>query len=338
MPKIGSQNGSIYNDMKILYGIQLTGNGHLTRSMHIIRELEQRGHSVDIITSGCSSQLDIPYEVKAKKEGISFFYDSNGGIDWLATIKNMNLKRFLSDFRFDASGYDIVISDFEPISAWSARRQKIKSIGIGNQYSLLSKNAPRPEKKGMISEKFIKWFAKCDHAIAIGYERHDSFVYLPIVDEQLTNSETAEEGFYLVYLPSIGASKLSDAFSKAGAKCHIYSPEIEEDREEGMTSLRKPCKESFKKDLLACSGVITASGFSTTSEALVLGKKLWSIPIRGQYEQICNAMALSKLGIMTEGFSKESLLKWIREYKPIRYEWESPIADIADKIEEIWKG
>jgi uncharacterized protein (TIGR00661 family) len=159
-------------------------------------------------------------------------------------------------------------------------------------------------------------------------------VHLPVVDERLASEAASDEGFYLVYLPSIAAERLEDAFSKAGARCRIYSPEVEKETE----SLRKPDSERFRKDMIECSGIITASGFSTTSEALVLGKKLWSIPIRGQYEQICNAIALRRIGIFTQDFSEESLLKWIREYKPIRYEWESPIADIADKIEEIWKG
>ncbi len=319
--------------MKILYGIQLTGNGHLTRSVQIIRELKKRGHEVDIITSGSNSQLEIPYEVKSRKEGLSFFYDRSGGIDWLKTIKKLNLGRFLSDIEFDASGYDLVLSDFEPVSAWSAKRHGIRSIGIGNQYSLLSKKAPRPTSPNKISEHFIKRFAKCDSAIALGYEKHDSFVYLPVIDESISSAETSDEGFYLIYLPSISTERISEAFAKAGRKFMIYTPDVEIETE----CTRRPDSNAFRKDLLSCSGIITASGFSTTSEALVLGKKLWSIPIRGQYEQICNAIALRKLGIFTKEFSEESLFQWIREYNSIRYDWENPIAEIADKIEEAWK-
>jgi uncharacterized protein (TIGR00661 family) len=319
--------------MKILYGIQLTGNGHLTRSVQIIRELKKRGHEVDIITSGSNSQLEIPYEVKSRKEGLSFFYDRSGGIDWLKTIKKLNLGRFLSDIEFDASGYDLVLSDFEPVSAWSAKRHGIRSIGIGNQYSFLSKKAPRPTSPNKISEQFIKRFAKCDSAIALGYEKHDSFVYLPVIDESISSAETSDEGFYLIYLPSISTERISEAFAKAGRKFRIYSPDVEIETE----CIRRPDSNAFRKDLLSCSGIITASGFSTTSEALVLGKKLWSIPIRGQYEQICNAIALRKLGIFTKEFSEESLFQWIREYNSIRYDWENPIAEIADKIEEAWK-
>ena len=43
-------------------------------------------------------------------------------------------------------------------------------------------------------------------------------------------------------------------------------------------------------------GIVSSTGFETTSEALYLGKKLLTIPIKNQYEQLCNAVALEKLG------------------------------------------
>ena len=38
--------------MKILFGIQGTGNGHLTRSGIIIKLLRSKGHEIDVIISG----------------------------------------------------------------------------------------------------------------------------------------------------------------------------------------------------------------------------------------------------------------------------------------------
>jgi predicted glycosyltransferase len=43
-------------------------------------------------------------------------------------------------------------------------------------------------------------------------------------------------------------------------------------------------------------GIVSATGFETTSEAMFLGKKLLTIPIKNQYEQLCNAEALTRLG------------------------------------------
>jgi len=52
--------------------------------------------------------------------------------------------------------------------------------------------------------------------------------------------------------------------------------------------------ELFNQSLITCQGIITGGGFETPAEALYLGKKLMVVPINGQYEQQCNAAALSK--------------------------------------------
>jgi uncharacterized protein (TIGR00661 family) len=53
----------------------------------------------------------------------------------------------------------------------------------------------------------------------------------------------------------------------------------------------------FNKSLLTCHGLITGGGFETPSEALYLGKRLMSIPIKDHYEQQCNAAAMKKMGV-----------------------------------------
>ena len=49
--------------------------------------------------------------------------------------------------------------------------------------------------------------------------------------------------------------------------------------------------------MINCHGIITGGGFETPAEALYLGKKILSIPIRYHYEQECNAAALKKMGV-----------------------------------------
>jgi hypothetical protein len=43
--------------------------------------------------------------------------------------------------------------------------------------------------------------------------------------------------------------------------------------------------------------VICGAGFETPAEALFLGKKLLVVPMKGQYEQQCNAAALKEMGV-----------------------------------------
>jgi uncharacterized protein (TIGR00661 family) len=322
--------------MKILYGIQLTGNGHITRSSQLIKSLIDDGFDVDIITSGSNSQIKIPFKIKKHFEGLSMYYNKRGGIDWTQTFKQSNIKQFFKDIKYDVSEYDLVISDFEPISAWSAKKSRITSVGFGNQYSFISDKLPRPLIQDVFSETFLKRFAKCDYNIALSYTPYDDFIYKPLINQDLINMDKGDENFFLIYLPSLPIEKiLNEIQSFKNYNWKIYSPSIKKYKKNNNTEFIVLNSDNFKIDLLNCSGVITASGFSTTSEALILNKKLWSIPIKGQYEQLCNSVLLKKMGVLTDKFSKESLNNWINYYKEINYQWEDPTKDIIEKIIKI---
>ena len=75
--------------------------------------------------------------------------------------------------------------------------------------------------------------------------------------------------------------------------------------------------------MINCSGIITSAGFETPAEALFLGKKLLAIPIKGQYEQLCNAAALEKMGVACINEIDKNFIsvfnKWINDSKEINY-------------------
>ena len=51
--------------MKILYAIQGTGNGHVSRARDIIPILQKKG-DLDILVSGIQADVDLPYNIKYK--------------------------------------------------------------------------------------------------------------------------------------------------------------------------------------------------------------------------------------------------------------------------------
>jgi uncharacterized protein (TIGR00661 family) len=67
--------------------------------------------------------------------------------------------------------------------------------------------------------------------------------------------------------------------------------------------------EGFIQSLVSCDGVLCGAGFETPSEALFLGKKLFVIPMKGQYEQLCNAAALALLKIPSSSVIGASMEK-----------------------------
>jgi uncharacterized protein (TIGR00661 family) len=184
---------------------------------------------------------------------------------------------------------------------------------------------------------FIKYFAKCDYNIGIGYERYDDFIYHPIISNFFLKNKVSDEGFFLVYLPSISLNFLTNEMRcYRNLKFKIYSDETKTEVTYSNTIVCPINKESFQRDLLRCSGIITASGFSTTSEALILNKKLWSIPLKGQYEQLLNAESLSRMGVYTSDFNSNSLGMWVLSYNSIDYNWVNPKDDIINKIISIY--
>lgn len=309
--------------MKILYGIQLTGNGHISRSTIIINKLKSLGHQVDVVTSGSGSNLLLP-NVKYKFNGLTLQY-TKGKINWIKTILKSKLIRLIKDIKLDACQYDLVISDFEPISAWSAKLSGVKSISICNQMSIVINDS-----KWNISKVFIKYFAKCDHLIGLDYIPSDN-IFQPICDIPMDKVEL--DNFYLVYLPYINNEDLLNILS--GDNFKIYTNQ--DVTSKGNIQFKKVNKDEFTLDLIRCRGVITNSGFSTTSEALILNKKLWSIPITGQYEQEINAQKLLEMGVYTDKLNKSNLFNWLHNSSFIRYRWSDPIDDIIKKIIHIYE-
>ena len=133
--------------MKILYGIATTGNGHISRSRIIVKALKKRGHLIDVILSGRKEKdlFDVdelkPFTIK---KGFTFV-TNKGKINYIKTILKSSPIKFLNDIKSIDNNYDLVITDFDPISAYAARKNKIPCMGIGHQYSFY-KNIPMTKK------------------------------------------------------------------------------------------------------------------------------------------------------------------------------------------------
>ncbi len=84
--------------MKILYGVQGTGNGHITRAMTLIPILKKYA-TVDVLLSGFSYDLSLPFPVTYQFKGLSFCFGKKGGIDYFKTYKKNKLKRFLNEVK-----------------------------------------------------------------------------------------------------------------------------------------------------------------------------------------------------------------------------------------------
>ena len=94
--------------MKILYAVQGTGNGHLSRARDIIPQLKRYGQ-VDILVSGTQADVQLDEDIKYQYSGISFIFGKKGGVDVLRTIYQLKFFRFLKNiFQLPVHQHDAV--------------------------------------------------------------------------------------------------------------------------------------------------------------------------------------------------------------------------------------
>lgn len=106
--------------MRVLYAIQGTGNGHLSRARDVIPALLDQGVALDVLISGTQADIQISYPVKYRFKGLSFIFGKKGGVDMWRTYLKSNTLRLQKEIKsVPIEDYDLVINDFEPITAWA---------------------------------------------------------------------------------------------------------------------------------------------------------------------------------------------------------------------------
>ena len=283
---------------KILYAIQGTGNGHVARAREIIPILQKYG-DVDIALSSDQSQVDVGCSIRFRLSGLSFVYGGKGSISYLKTLQKNNLWRLLKEIAFfPVHDYDIIINDFECTIAWAARFRSKKIFGMGHQVSFLSAKSPRPVKKDWLGEFVLKWYAPCTWPIGFHFEAFDHFIFTPVIRSEIRALKPIKGTHHTVYLPAYEDEEiLNILFQLKSTKWHVFSKSVKAICEKSNVILHPVDNALFIESLRTCIGLLSSAGFESPAEALFLGKKVFVIPIKNQYEQVCNAQALSRLGI-----------------------------------------
>ena len=323
--------------MHILYGIATTGNGHISRSRIIINALKKRGHSVNVILSGRKKKdlFDIeelhPYQIK---KGFTFS-SSEGRISYLKTVLNSSPIEFFKDVKSISNIYDLVITDFDPISAYAAKKNKIPCMGIGHQYSFY-KDIPMTNKMKFSSMFFPKIYAPVNFSIPFHFHHFNQSILPPFIDPLLHDRRDKEKknNQILVYLPW---ENLNDTIAtlKTISKKFIIFTNVEHIQKIENITLKPFSNKHFKYDLMKCRSLITNAGFQLTSEALFLGKPILCKPVKGQPEQEHNAKILHDLGYATvsQEINATTIKDWLNKSKNIKIDFSNPIGVIVDIIE-----
>ncbi|WP_291865533.1 glycosyltransferase family protein [Maribacter sp.] len=302
--------------MKVLYAIQGTGNGHLSRARDVIPALQSKNIDLDILVSGTQADIKIPYEVKYQLEGLSFIFGKKGGVNMWRTYLKANTARLQKEIKtIPIQKYDIVINDFEPVSAWACKLKNKSCFSFSHQAAVLSASAPKPKKNDLLGRMILKNYAPTTHQYGLHFKSYEENIFTPIIRNDIRSLKTNKGNHYTVYLPAYSDKKIALVLSKIKhINWQVFSKHNTTPYFKDNVSIVPITNEGFIYSMANSLGVLCGAGFETPAEALFLKKKLLVIPMKGQYEQQCNNAALKDMGVPVLKSLKEKHLDKIRSW------------------------
>lgn len=329
--------------MKILYGVQGTGNGHITRAMEIIPYLQQKGE-VDILVSGIQSDIELPFEVKYRFNGLSFIFGKKGGVDYWKTFVKMNSMKLLKEIKkIDVKAYDLVISDFEPVTSWACLKAKKVCVGLSNQVVTMHPLAPKPKNIDVIGKLVLQNYAPTTYNYGFHFKRLDGTVFTPIIRKEVRQLIPSNEGHYTVYLPSYDDHQIIKQLQKLDTVMwQVFSKHNKKALQLDNITIVPIQADLFLKSMASAKGVLCNAGFGTPCEALFLKKKLMVIPMKKQIEQFCNAEMLKEMGVAVikklNGDNLPKIQKWLEDDTIVEVDYPDNTEEIVNLIVENHAG
>jgi uncharacterized protein (TIGR00661 family) len=298
-----------------VYGVAGEGFGHSSRSHLIGQHLLDAGHDVLFVASRKSLTYLRKYFGDKVQEafGLCLVYE-NRNLSPVRTVTT-NLTRFfenragISEFYKDVlEPFDphVVISDFEPFSAWWAWHNGVPFMSVNHQHLLTLCD---------LEHKPGEWLSRINAYVVTRFHYFGAAAYIVLnFFKAQVNSDLA------VLAPPVVRPVLNSFDRTAGDHIVIYTTDtswkdrliemlrtfprqefriygFDQSERVGNCELRTTSTNGFLADLASCRGIIATAGFSLISECLHFRKKMLLLPIQGQYEQVINAFYADRLGL-----------------------------------------
>jgi uncharacterized protein (TIGR00661 family) len=223
------------------------------------------------------------------------FCTQNGRVSQWQTLRQARPIQLYKDIRqLDVSQYDLLLNDFEPVTAWAAQKHGLPSISISHQ-AAFSYRVPKIGNS-FADNLIMKRFAPTDIQLGVHWYHFDHPILPPFVVDKAVKNPSKD--FVLVYLPFENLADIKlllEPLTEQRFMC--FHPKVTAANKDRHIQWLPPSKEGFRHALQHCAGVIGNGGFELASESLQLGKKLLIKPLNGQFEQMSNLLTLNQLGL-----------------------------------------
>ena len=323
--------------MKILYAVQGTGNGHLSRAMDVVPCLQRRA-DVDVLVSGIQADLQLPFPVKYRMHGLSFIFGKKGGVDLWKTFMSSTVRRLIHEVAtLPIEDYDLIINDFEPISAWACHTRDKECIGLSHQAATMDAQAPKPKEQDMLGKFIMRNYAPASINYGFHFKPYNNRIFTPVIRQQVRQLDVSDRGHYTVYLPAYDDARLLKELMRfPDMQWQVFSKHNKTPFEMRNVNVQPIANEAFIQSMAASAGVLCGAGFETPAEALFMKKKLLVIPMKNQYEQHLNAAALEEMGVPVIKSLKAkndiAINAWLNSKHTVTVDYPDCTQDIIDKL------
>ena len=302
----------------IAYGICGEGRGHASRALTVVERfagdrefllfaardayhfLQSHYEHTPNVTVREIPGLHFQYIVRR----ISYVKSFLGSLPFL-----LQLRRYTSLIKSEikARSCELVISDFEPLTARAANQLSIPLATLDHQsfirYMDLGDLSPLHKLKTMLMRPFVAlhYDGSPDTSIVSSFfcQRLQPNAKIcntgVLIRSQILDQRPSVGNYLLVYLRKHRMEELTRLLSGLGRRVVIYSSNPPADF--GNLEFRKIGKASFCEDLANCEGLICNAGNQLVGEALYLRKPVLAIPEPGNHEQWLNGHFLDGMDV-----------------------------------------
>ena len=318
--------------MKILFGVQTEGNGHITQCIATKQYLQSQG--IEVTTAfaakkkrGLPKYFTDEFNV-IDYNGFDFVFDNVGRVVIWKTILNntFELPRLIVSFIkictiIQKEKPDVIFNYYEPLVGLTALFfRNIKYVSFGHQYAMDSVIYPRIN--GYIVQKlFLSIINKITSIrakiVALSYyEFNDATMIVspPILRAESYSISDKKEDFVLVYLMNedMLPQLISQAKKYPDINIQCFTKLTKQYDELPNLKLFNLDGKLFQEKMKVCKAVVCSGGFETSAEAIYQNKPLLMIPMPNHYEQHanCNDAYLNSYAIYSESIDLSKIPKY----------------------------
>ncbi|MCA1753926.1 MAG: hypothetical protein LC641_04325 [Spirochaeta sp.] len=271
--------------MRIAMSCAGEGFGHVSRMISFAQGLQARHELVLFAPKSVQHHIrrSLP---QAKVITIPYFHltKKDDRILYIQTVRQNLAKaiRFRVDVRairrqLQQQRVQAVVSDYEPYLPAAARALDLPVLQVNHPGVVLQYPSASPD--ALIASAVARlMMGRFDRRLYVSFYNGDVG---PILRSEFSNSQVTRGDYYVVYVKPTYRRRVAAELERLGVSTYRMFPNPHL---------------NYAESLAGCKGVITGAGHQSLSEAITLGKPVFAIPQRGQYEQRINARMLVASG------------------------------------------